>query len=106
MIILEKCIKKEEKIIIIFSSFCPKMNLSASFDAKMRQTNRKWGRFGFYLWTNRKRLLSGLPIDDDILAEGVIDEGGGECVLLVGYIDIFEGEFSWYLLLEPTSKKL
>lgn len=44
MIIWESCIKKEEKITIIFSIICPKMNLSASFWYQMRQINRKWGR--------------------------------------------------------------
>jgi len=31
VIIFESCVKKEEKIMIIFSIICPKMNLSASF---------------------------------------------------------------------------
>lgn len=34
----------------------------------------------------------GLSIDDDVLIEGVIDEGGRESTLLVGYVDVFEGE--------------
>lgn len=34
----------------------------------------------------------GLAIDDDILIEGVIDEGGRESTLLVGYVDVLEGE--------------
>lgn len=49
MIIWESCIKKEEKITIIFSIICPKMNLSASFWYQMRQINRKWGRKNYFV---------------------------------------------------------
>lgn len=69
MIIWESCIKKEEKITIIFSIICPKMNLSASFWYQMRQKKLLCHKFhGTYFppSCSSHLRLSYHPMSDDL----------------------------------------